>query len=265
MRTNGYGYRWAPALLAAVLAATMGPLARAADASGTFGSHWESWQARATVSDRASLQRGARDFVGYCLGCHSLGYERWSRLGKDLAIPPETLRKDLIPPGETPQDYITSPMTADAEKWFGKQPPDLSLIARARGTNYLYRYLKTFYVDSGRATGTNNLVYPSVAMPDILASLEGLKVAVYRTVEEPGPHGSTIKRQVFEHFRQISPGSMTPQQFDRFVHDTVNFLYYVSDPQRAERHRIGVWVILFLIGFTWIALLLKREYWKDVR
>ena len=263
MRTNRY--RWMPALLAAVLAGVMAQGAQAADAGATYGAHWKRWQAQVNVADRASLQRGARDFVGYCLGCHSLRYERWSRLGKDLKIPPQVLQKDLIPPGQKPQDYIISPMTADAAKWFGKQPPDLSLIARYRGPNYLYRYLKTFYVDSARPTGVNNLVYPSVAMPDVLSSLEGLKVAVYRTVEVPGPHGTTLKRQVFAHFRQIAPGSMTPAQFDQFVHDTVNFLYYVSDPQRAERHRLGVWVILFLIAFTWLAWLLYREYWKDVR
>ena len=263
MRTNRHG--WARPLLGATLALTMGGLARAADAGAISGAHWQRWQANVNVENLASLQRGARDFVGYCLGCHSLRYERWSRLGKDLRIPTAVLEKDLIPPGETPQDYILSPMTADAEKWFGKQPPDLSLIARYRGPNYLYRYLKTFYVDSSRPTGVNNLVYPSVAMPDVLSSLEGLKVAVYRTVEVPGPHGTTLKRKVFAHFRQIAPGSMTPQQFDRFVRDTVNFLYYVSDPQRLERQRLGVWVILFLIVFTALAWLLYREYWKDVR
>ncbi len=263
MRTNRHG--WARVLLGAALAVGMAGLAQAADAGATSGAHWKSWQANANVSDLASLQRGARDFVGYCLGCHSLRYERWSRLGEDLKIPPAMLKKYLIPPGQAPQDYILSPMTADAEKWFGKPPPDLSLIARYRGTNYLYRYLRTFYVDSGRPTGVNNLVYPSVAMPDVLSSLEGLKIAVYRTVEEPGPHGTTLKRQVFEHFKQIAPGSMTPQQFDRFVHDTVNFLDYVGDPQRVQRHRVGVWVILFLFVFTWLAWLLYREYWKDVR
>ena len=263
MRTNRRG--WASVLLAAVLGVTMAGGARAADAGATFGAHWKDWQAHADVADLASLQRGARDFVAYCLGCHSLRYERWSRLGKDLKIPPAVLKQDLIPPGQNSRDYILSPMTADAVKWFGKQPPDLSLIARYRVTNYLYRYLETFYVDSGRPTGVNNLVYPSVAMPDVLSSLEGLKVAVYRTVEEPGPKGTRIQRQVFAHFRQIAPGSMTRQQFNQFVHDTVNFLDYVSDPPRLERHRLGVWVVLFLMVFTTLAWLLYREYWKDVR
>ncbi len=256
---------WAPVLLAAVLAGGGYGAARAATAS-VSGAHWHDWRAHATVTDLPSLQRGARDFTSYCLGCHSLRYERWSRLGHDLKIPKDVLIEDLIPPGQKPQDYIISPMPRqDAKKWFGKAPPDLSLIARYRGTDYLYQYLKTFYVDSARTTGANNLVYPSVAMPDVLSSLEGLKIAVYRTVEEPGPHGTTLKRQVFEHFKQIAPGSMTPQQFDRFVHDTVNFLDYVGDPQRVQRHRVGVWVILFLFVFTWLAWLLYREYWKDVR
>ena len=218
---------------------------------------WQSWTASANVTDIASLQRGARDFVGYCLGCHSLKYERWSRLGQDLGIPQQLLVKDLIPPGETPAGYIISPMIeSDAETWFGKAPPDLSLMARARGTDYLYQYLKTFYVDTTRATGANNMAFPQSAMPDIVAPLEGLKGAVYKNVGN---------EQVFDHFKQIAPGSMTPQQFDQFVHDLVNFLDYVGDPQRAMRHAMGIWVVLFLLAFTWFAWLLKREFWKDVK
>ncbi len=255
---------WVPLLLAAALAGGIGSAHAAVGA--TSGSHWRRWQANATVSDLPSLQRGARDFVGYCLGCHSLKYERWSRLGQDLKIPKDVLVQDLIPPGQKPADYITSPMPAkDAEKWFGKAPPDLSLIARYEGTNYLYRYLKTFYVDSARASGANNLQFPSVSMPDVVSPLEGLKIAVYRTVQERGPGGRLISHQVFDHFQQIAPGGMTPEQYDRFVHDTVNFLDYVGDPARVERHGLGVWVVLFLLAFTWLAWLLKREYWKDVR
>ncbi|HEX3844929.1 MAG TPA: cytochrome c1 [Steroidobacteraceae bacterium] len=249
-----------PALLLAAAALVTGAAgatrALAADESPS-DADWQSWTANANVTDAASLQRGARDFAGYCLGCHSLQYERWSRLGQDLNIPPRLLVKDLIPPGETPSDYITSPMIeSDAEKWFGKAPPDLSLMARARGTDYLYQYLKTFYVDPSRATGANNMALPQSAMPDIVAPLEGLKIAVYKNVGQ---------EQVFDHFKQIAPGSMTPQQFDQFVHDLVNFLDYVGDPQRAMRHAMGIWVVLFLLVFTWFAWLLKREYWKDVK
>ncbi len=238
-------------LLAAALAAGTARAIAAGETSSD--ADWQSWKANANDTDLASLQRGARDFVGYCLGCHSLKYERWSRLGQDLHIPKAVLAKELIPPGEKPTDYITSPMIpADAEKWFGKAPPDLSLIARARSTDYLYQYLKTFYVDSDRATGANNLAFPQSAMPDIVAPLEGLKIAVY-------------KGQVFDHFKQIAPGSMTPQQFDQFTHDVVNFLDYVGDPDRVTRRAMGVWVVLFLLVFTWLAWLLKREFWKDVK
>lgn len=256
-----------PALmLAATLTAASVLAAPAAVAEGAHSdADWQSWKANASVTDIASLQRGARDFTGYCLGCHSLGYERWSRLGEDLKIP-KALLQNLIPPGEEPTGYIISPMIpADAEKWFGKAPPDLSLIARARGTDYLYQYLETFYVDSARATGANNLAFPQSAMPDMVAPLEGLKVPVYKTLEKRGPNGTMLREQVFEHFKQIAPGSMTPQQYDQFVHDVVNFLDYVGDPERALRHAMGIWVILFLLGFSWLAWLLKREFWKDVK
>jgi ubiquinol-cytochrome c reductase cytochrome c1 subunit len=249
-----------PALLLAAAALVTGAAgatrALAADETPS-DADWQSWTANANVTDMASLQRGARDFVGYCLGCHSLKYERWSRLGQDLDIPQQLLVKDLIPPGETPAGYIISPMVeSDAEKWFGKAPPDLSLMARARSPDYLYQYLKTFYVDTSRATGANNMALPQSAMPDIVAPLEGLKVAVYKNVGT---------QQVFDHFKQIAPGSMTPQQFDQFVHDLVNFLDYVGDPEQAMSHAMGVWVVLFLLAFTWFAWLLKREFWKDVK
>jgi ubiquinol-cytochrome c reductase cytochrome c1 subunit len=261
-------YRIVPALLLAVAlltAATGASRAVAADETASEAD-WQSWQANANDTDVASMQRGARDFVGYCLGCHSLKYERWSRLGQDLHIPKALLAKDLIPPGEAPTDYITSPMIdSDAEKWFGKAPPDLSLMSRARDPNYIYQYLKTFYVDSDRPTGANNLAYPQSAMPDVVAPLEGLKIAVYKTVESQGPDGKLVKQQVFDHFKVIAPGSMTPQQFDQFSHDLVNFLDYVGDPQQAERQSMGVWVVLFLLVFTWLAWLLKREFWKDVK
>jgi ubiquinol-cytochrome c reductase cytochrome c1 subunit len=267
MRTRAR-YRVMPALvLAAALAVGAAGGARAiAEGAASADANWQSWKANANVTDIASLQRGARDFVGYCLGCHSLQYERWSRLGHDLKIPKALLAKDLIPPGEKPTGYMISPMIpADAEKWFGKQPPDLSLIARSRGTNYLYQYLTTFYVDSARATGANNLAFPQTAMPDVVSPLQGLQVPVYKTVERPGPGGKMLKEQVFEHLQLMAPGSMTPQQYDQFVHDVVNFLDYVADPQRAMRRAMGVWVILFLLVFTWLAWLLKREFWKDVK
>ena len=267
MRTSAPLKRLPAAVLAAALAAgaACATHASAADAAQSDTS-WQSWNANASVTNIASLQRGARDFVGYCLGCHSLQYERWSRLGHDLRIPKALLVKDLIPPGEKPTGYIISPMIpADAEKWLGKAPPDLSLIARARGTNYLYQYLETFYVDPERATGANNLAFPQTAMPDIVSPLQGLQVPVYETVERRGPGGKMIKEHVFAHFKLIAPGRMTPQQYDQFVHDVVNFLDYVGDPEQAVRRAMGIWVVLFLLAFTLVAWLLKREFWKDVK
>jgi ubiquinol-cytochrome c reductase cytochrome c1 subunit len=151
----------------------------------------------------------------------------------------------------------------DAEAWFGKTPPDLSLMARARGKDYLYQFLKTFYLDPTRQTGANNLRLPTTAMPDVLSALEGLKVAVFKDVTR-SEGGELLHEQVFDHFEQVAPGRLTAAEYDGFVRDTVNFLDYVGEPAQAARRALGVWVVLFLVAFTWLAYLLKREYWKDV-
>jgi ubiquinol-cytochrome c reductase cytochrome c1 subunit len=226
-----------------------------------YGSDWQSWQPADDVTDMASVQRGARNYVSYCMGCHSLKYEHWSRLGVDLSIPPEMLQKDLLPPGDKLTDYILTSMPAtDAANWFGKTPPDLSLMVRARPRGYVYQYLKTFYVDPTRPTGANNLRLPTTAMPHVLSELEGLKAAVYR--QQPRKGGGT--EPVFDHFVTLAPGRLSAAEYDGFVRDTVNFLDYVSDPSQTARRGLGVWVLLFLVVFTWLALLVKREYWKDV-
>ncbi len=230
-----------------------------------FGGDWESWTPDNSVADIASLQRGARDFAGYCRGCHALKYVRYSRLAEDLEITPEQLQKFLLPAGLKQSDYVGTPMpSADAQTWFGKVPPDLSLIARARGTDYLYRFLTTFYADPSRATGANNLQLASVAMPHVLASLEGVKVAVFRTVEEPGEGGSVIKSQVFDHFVQVAPGSLSHEEYLATVRDLVNFLDYAGEPAQVQRRSLGVKVVLFLLAFAALTYLLKREYWKNV-
>jgi ubiquinol-cytochrome c reductase cytochrome c1 subunit len=262
MARSSRSRRLLPAL--ALVAVALAPLsawaadesATGAEAAAANGADWQSWRANNVVSDRASLQRGARNFTSYCLGCHSLKYERWSRLGTDLAIPGDLLQKDLMPPGDKATEYITTSMPAkDAEVWFGKTPPDLSLMARARGRDYLYQFLKTFYVDPTRQTGANNLRLPTTAMPDVLSELEGLKKAVYKNAgHEP----------VFDHFEQIAPGRLSAAEYDGFVRDTVNFLDYVSEPTQTARRALGVWVVLFLLVFTWLAWLVKREYWRDV-
>jgi ubiquinol-cytochrome c reductase cytochrome c1 subunit len=223
---------------------------------GGLGSDWKTSHAGTDVENKASLQRGARNFANYCLGCHSLKYERWSRMAKDLDIPEDLLQKDIMPPGDKPAQYIlTSMPAADSEAWFGKTPPDLSLMARSRGKDYLYQLWTTYYVDPTRPTGSNNLRLPSIAMPDVLSELEGLKRPVYKT------EGN---EQVFDHFEMIAPGRLSTAEYEAFVRDTVNFLDYVGEPTQSARRSLGVWVVLFLLLFTWLAWLMKKEYWKDV-
>jgi len=253
------------ALLLACLLAGGAAAAAEPQAGGGAGSDWMSWRAHDDVTNTASLQRGARNFMGYCLGCHGLKYERYSRLGIDLGLTPEELQKFLISPGDKPADYIlTSMPAADAASWFGKTPPDLSLMARARGADYIYQFLKTFYVDSSRATGANNVRLAATSMPAVLSELEGLKRAVFKDEQEKGGDGKLMTVHVFDHFEQIAPGRLSAAEYDDFVHDTVNFLDYVGEPTQAERRALGIWVVLFLLVFTWLAWLLKQQYWKDV-
>ena len=153
---------------------------------------------------------------------------------------------------------------ADAEVWFGKAPPDLSLIARSRGPDYLYQLFKTYYVDPTKPTGTNNLRLDSIAMPHVLSELEGTKRAIFRTVEKKGEDGKPVTEREFERFETIVPGRLSEADYDAFVRDTVNFLDYAGEPHQVKRRALGVWVVLFLIAFTWLAMLLKKEYWKDV-
>jgi ubiquinol-cytochrome c reductase cytochrome c1 subunit len=222
---------------------------------------WESWHADNEVTDIASLQRGARNFMNYCQGCHSLKYVHYSRMAADLKIPSRVLTANLVPPGATPLDYIETPMpSTDALNWFGKVPPDLSLITRYKGVDYVYRYLKTFYTDPNSPTGTNNLAFPNAAMPDVLSDLQGVQSAVFRNVKNSDGTTDTV----LDYFTTTSPGNMTPEQFDQFVRDTVNFLDYVGDPNQIERRAMGIWVVLFLLVLTGFAWLLKREYWKAV-
>jgi len=246
-------------LLAASSGAAAAAEAAAAAHEGEGGLNWQAWKAGNDVKSTTSLQRGAAEFVNYCSGCHSLKYMRWSRLGTDLQIPDNVLRDELLPPDAKSGDYMLASFPkADAENWFGKQPPDLSLEVRVRGANWIYQYLKGFYVDSSRPTGTNNLVLEGTAMPAVLSSLEGVKAAVFSRPPVSG------EPRLVDHFQSVSPGSLTGEQYDAFVRDIVNFLDYASDPSQVERRAIGIWVVLFLLWFTACAWMLKKEYWKDV-
>jgi ubiquinol-cytochrome c reductase cytochrome c1 subunit len=212
------------------------------------------------INDIESLQRGARNFMNYCSGCHSLTYVRYNRMGADLKIPQPDLA-NLMFTSTKVGDGIESAMPADAAaEWFGKAPPDLSLIARERGPDYLFSYLKGYYVDSTRPWGVNNLYLPAVAMPDVLASLQGLQKPVYQNEQDAG--GSA--HMVLVGVETLSPGALSAQEYDVFVRDIVNFLDYCGEPVKAKRQSLGIFVTLFLlVGFVF-AYLLKKEYWKDV-
>jgi ubiquinol-cytochrome c reductase cytochrome c1 subunit len=212
------------------------------------------------ISNTESLQRGARNFMNYCSGCHSLKYLRYNRLAADLKIPESELAADLMFTSDKAFDTINSSMPKDSEAWFGKAPPDLSLMARERGPDYLYSYLKGFYVDKTRPWGVNNLYLPSAAMPDVLAELHGLQKPVFKN--EQDERGNA--RMVLVGADAMTPGSMKPEEYDQFVRDTVNFLDYAGEPVKNKRQSMGVFVTLFLLVFFAFAYLLKKEYWKDV-
>lgn len=239
--------------------------AESEEAKTANGADWRTWRAHNNVESKDSLQRGARNFFSYCEGCHSLKYLRYSRMAEDLNITPDQLAANLLPPGAKPADYVIARMPADdATVWFGKAPPDLSLMVRARGADYIYQFLKTFYSDPTKPTGANNLRLENTAMPAVLSDLEGLKSAAFKTVDKKGENGQVSESKVFDHFEETVPGKMRPEEFDTFVRDTVNFLDYASEPSQVTRRSLGIWVVLFLLAFTWLTWLLKKEYWKDI-
>jgi ubiquinol-cytochrome c reductase cytochrome c1 subunit len=210
------------------------------------------------VSDSASLQRGAKTFVTYCLGCHSAKHIRYKRIAIDLDIKDETVLKEIAPVGAAIYDQMHSAMNGhDANKWFGTTPPDLSLIARSRGADWLYSYLKGFYVDKSKPLGVNNTVFEDVGMPNMLWQLQGLQTPVYKNTAEG--EAKVIEKLVIE-----EEGTLSEEEFDRTVNDLVNFLVYVGEPVQLERERLGKYVLFFLFMFFGIAYLLKKEYWKDV-
>jgi len=238
--------------------------AAGSEGAAGFGADWESWHAGNSVADLASLQRGARNFFGYCAGCHSLKYLRYSRIGQDLEIPPDMLQKYIVPKGAKASDYVLAPMpAADATAWFGKEPPDLSLMVRARGADYVYQLWTTYYVDPSRPTGVNNLRLDSISMPHALSELEGLKKAVFKNVEVHDG-ANVMTQRVFDHFETVVPGRLSREEYLGFVRDLVNFLDYAGEPAQVHRRALGVWVVLFLLVLTWLVWLLKKEYWKDV-
>ena len=203
------------------------------------------------LHDTHSLQRGAQLFVNYCLSCHSAQFMRFSRMAEDLEIPPEIMKRNMMFTTGKIGDTMQAVMTAeDGEAWFGIAPPDLSLSARLRGGRWLYNYFLGFYLDETAPSGWNNTVFPNVAMPHALHALQGLQ----RAVDDNG----TLRLQ------KVSEGSMNDEEYMNAVADLTNFLVYIGEPSRPARLRYGIWVMFFLLGFTFLAYLLKKEYWRDV-
>jgi ubiquinol-cytochrome c reductase cytochrome c1 subunit len=210
------------------------------------------------LHDQASLQRGAGYFVNYCMGCHSLKFMRYNRMAADLGIDDKTLRQTLIRGDAKPGDLMTNSMRPeDSTAWFGVAIPDLTLVTRWRSPDWVYTYLKSFYVDPTRPWGVNNVLFPNVGMPHMLADLQGIQEPVL--AEHKG-----AATPVVEGVKLTKPGTLSPEKYDAMVRDITNFLTYAGEPMRLERQRLGFFVLLFLGVFFVAAYYLKKEFWKDV-
>ncbi len=210
----------------------------------------------ANLSDKASLQRGAQFFAANCLACHSAAYMRYNRL-MDIGMS-EAEIKAILPEGSKLGSTMQAVMaSADAKAAFGVAPPDLSVTARARGTDWVYTYLRSFYTDPTRPSGVNNLVFPGVGMPNIMAGYQGEQVL------EVEKHGGAAGHEV-QVLKLVSPGAMTPAQFDATVGDLVNYLDFMSEPAKLVRYKLGYIVLGFLFLLLILSYALKKEFWKDV-
>jgi ubiquinol-cytochrome c reductase cytochrome c1 subunit len=264
------------ALLAALPAASMA------------AAELELLEAKPDLNDTASLQRGARLFINFCVSCHSASYMRYNRIGRDLGLSDDQVRENLLFAGDKVVDKMDVAMPKNtAAIWFGVPPPDLSVIARARGADWLYSYLVTFYKDDNpaRPFGVNNVVFPEVAMPHVLWSQQGIPeyVAADRpeNVESDQLHaleasgedillqrhlilsdGSTV--EATDRLKVVQSGIMEPGQFRKAVKDLVNFLVYLGEPAQLVRYKIGIWVLVFLAVLSVLSYSLYKEYWKDV-
>ena len=225
--------------------------------------------ARVDLSDRASLQRGGQLFVNYCLGCHSANYMRYNRMGKDLGLTDQQVQENMIFTGAKVGDTMTVAMTAeDATQWFGVVPPDLSVISRARGPNWLFSYLLAFYEDPKRPFGMNNLVFPEVGMPHVMAAQQGIQVLKEdphaEAKADDGEHKLVPNKPLTQRFELKTAGTMDAAEFRGAMRDLTNFLVYVGEPAKLDRYRVGFWVIAFLLVFFFLARALYKEYWKDI-
>lgn len=238
-------------------------------AAAEGGIAWDKFPVK-RVTDMAALQNGAKLFANYCLNCHSAAFKRYNRL-RDIGLTEEQIEQNLIFTGAKVGDTMNIAMDPrDAKEWFGGVPPDLTLVARSRsaagmgtGADYLYTYLRTYYRDDTKTTGWNNAAFPGVGMPHVLWELQGQQRAIY--VEQRDPRNPENVTQVLQGFEQITPGTMTQQQYNEAIADLVAFMQWMAEPHAVDRVRLGVFVMLFLGVFTIIAWRLNAAYWKDIK
>lgn len=237
------------------------------------------------LGDKAALQRGAKWYISYCYGCHSMQYQRYERVANDLGIPHEVALDTMIFDGSKIGELMEIGMDKSlAKKWFGAAPPDLTLVARLRGTDWLYTYLRTFYKDPSRPYGVNNLVFKDVGMPHVLLEVQGEQVCKPGWAKAPNggiaqdPLTGEWLEDEHSHCGRVEhvegTGEMTPDEYDQLVAELVSFLAYSAEPTMLERDTlfgvhsergiVGIYVLLFLAFFLIWAWLLNREYWKDV-
>jgi ubiquinol-cytochrome c reductase cytochrome c1 subunit len=246
-----------------ILIAALG-IATGAQASGGDTVAWD--KAPNNLNDLPSLQNGAKLFVNYCLNCHSAAFMRYNRL-RDIGLSEQQIKDNMLFGDTKVGDTMKAAIDPkQAKEWFGGNPPDLTLIARSRsghygtGADYLYTYLRSYYRDPTKATGWNNLAFPSVGMPHVLWELQGEREPIFDTVKDHGHESKVFTGR----WKQVTPGAMTPLQYDQAVGDLVGYLQWMSEPAQNSRVRIGVWVLLFLGVFTVIAWRLNAAFWKEV-
>ena len=210
------------------------------------------------LHNKESLQRGAKVFVNYCLSCHSAAYQRYNRMGEDIGLTTAQVKSNLMFASDKVGETMTVALrTEDAKKMFGTKVPDLSVVARARGADWLYTYLRTFYTDDSRPFGVNNIAFPDVGMPHVLWELEGMKKLV--NAEEMHEHPGTAPK-----FEKVTDGTMSAVEYDNAMRDLTAFLVYMGEPAKLVRYELGVWVLLFLAILFIVAYAMKKEFWKDI-
>ena len=240
-------------------------LASGVQAAGGDSIAWD--RAPLKTNDLVALQNGAKVFVNYCLNCHSAAYMRYNRL-QDIGLTAGQIKDNLLfttdKVGETMKASIDP---RQAKDWFGANPPDLTVIARSRaafgqgsGADYLYTYLRTYYPDDTKATGWNNLAFPNIGMPHVLWELQGKRQPIYDVKEE---HGHEVK--VFKGWQQITPGTMTPLQYDQTIGDLVSYLQWMGEPSQNNRVKVGVWVMIFLLVLSIFTWRLNAAFWKNIK